>query len=90
MSTGSTYPWKHGAPRTVFLTGASSGIGRDMAQRLAAEGASLALFNRSDARAVLAALRAAARQPEQRFACYRADVANAPAIEAAVAQAHQY
>lgn len=87
MSTGSTYPWKHGAPRTVFLTGASSGIGRDMAQRLAAEGASLALFNRSDARAVLAALRAAARQPEQRFACYRADVANAPAIEAAVAQA---
>ncbi|WP_461470318.1 SDR family NAD(P)-dependent oxidoreductase [Melaminivora sp.] len=29
------YPWKRGAPRTVFITGASSGIGRAMAQELA-------------------------------------------------------
>jgi len=26
----STYPWKHGAPRTVFITGSRSGIGREM------------------------------------------------------------
>ena len=83
------YPWKHGAPRTVFITGASSGIGRDMARRLAAEGASIALFNRSAAEDVLAELRAAARSADQGFACYRADVADARAIEAAVAQAVQ-
>ncbi|QIL44712.1 SDR family NAD(P)-dependent oxidoreductase [Acidovorax sp. HDW3] len=83
------YPWKHGAPRTVFITGASSGIGRAMAQELTAAGASIALFNRSDARAVLLDLRAAAPNPEQRFACYRADVGKAQAIAAAVAQAVQ-
>lgn len=81
------YPWKHGAPRTVFITGASSGIGRDMARRLAAEGASIALFNRSAAEDVLAELRAAAKGPEQRFACYPSDVSQAEAIGAAVAQA---
>lgn len=84
-----TYPWKRGAPRTVFITGSSSGIGRDMARRLAAEGASIALFNRSAAEDVLQELRAAARSPEQRFAAYRADVAQAEAIAAAVAQAVQ-
>ena len=83
------YPWKHGAPRTVFITGASSGIGRDMARRLAAEGASIALFNRSAAEDVLAELRTAARSADQGFACYRADVADARAIEAAVTQAVQ-
>ena len=79
-----TYRWKHGAPRVVFITGGSSGIGRDMARRLAAEGADIALFNRSAAEDVLAELRAAARQPAQRFACYRADVAQAGSIEVAV------
>ena len=82
-----SYPWKHGAPRTVFITGASSGIGRDMAQHLAAEGASIAIFNRSAANEVLQALRSHARSPQQRFAGYRADVSDAIAIEAAVAQA---
>ena len=81
------YRWKHGAPRVVFITGGSSGIGRDMARRLAAEGADIALFNRSAAEDVLAELRAAARQPAQRFAGYRADVAQAGSIEAAVRQA---
>ena len=75
----STYPWKHGAPRTVFITGASSGIGRDMARRLALEGASIAIFNRSAAEDVLAELRAAAKSPGQRFACYPSDVSQAEA-----------
>ena len=82
-----SHPWKHGAPRTVFITGSSSGIGRDMARRLAAEGASIALLNRSAAEDVLHELRAAARSAGQRFAAYRADVAQAEAIAAAVAQA---
>jgi NAD(P)-dependent dehydrogenase (short-subunit alcohol dehydrogenase family) len=81
------YRWKHGAPRTVFITGSSSGIGRDMARRLAAEGASIALFNRSGADEVLHELRAAARSPTQRFAAWRADVSDAQAIAAAVGQA---
>ena len=81
------YRWKHGAPRTVFITGSSSGIGRDMARRLAAEGASVALFNRSGADEVLHELRAAARSPTQRFAAWRADVSDAQAIAAAVGEA---
>ena len=81
------YRWKHGAPRTVFISGGSSGIGRDMARRLAAEGADIALFNRSGAEDVLAELRAAARSPAQRFAAYRADVALPGSIEAAACQA---
>ena len=87
MTATPHYPWRHGAPRTVFITGASSGIGRDMARRLAAEGAHIALFNRSGADEVLAELRAAARSPTQRFAAWRADVAQGGAIEAAVRQA---
>ena len=88
MSAASTtYRWKHSAPRTVFISGGSSGIGRDIARRLAAEGAHIALFNRSAAEDVLAELRAAARNPQQRFAAYRADVAQADAIDAAVRQA---
>ncbi len=87
MTPPTHYPWRHGAPRTVFITGASSGIGRDMARRLAAEGASIALFNRSGTDAVLTELRAAAANPAQRFAAWRADVAQAASIDAAVRQA---
>ena len=89
MTKASPYRWKYGAPRTVFISGSSSGIGRDMARRLAAEGASIALFNRSAAEDVLAELRAAAKSPGQRFACYPSDVSQAEAIKAAVAQAAQ-
>ena len=81
------YPWKHGAPRLVFISGASSGIGRDMARRLAAEGASIALFNRSDAADVVFELLAAAKSPSQQFVAYRADVAQAASIERAVQRA---
>ncbi len=82
-----TYRWKHGAPRTVFITGSRSGIGRDMARRLAMEGADIALFNRSGADEVIQELRTAARNPGQRFAAWQADVAQAGSIDAAVRQA---
>lgn len=79
-----TYRWKNGPPRTVYVSGGSSGIGRDLALRLAREGASVALFNRSGAQAVLAELRAAAAHPEQRFAAHAADVAQARSIARAM------
>ncbi len=89
MTGTSPYRWKYGAPRTVFISGSSSGIGRDMARRLAAEGAHIALFNRSGAEDVLAELRSAARGPQQRFHAWRADVAQPLGIEAAVRAAVQ-
>ncbi len=89
MTAGSPYRWKLGAPRTVFISGGSSGIGRNMARHLAAEGAHIALFNRSSATDVLQEMRAAACRPEQRFCTYRTDVAQAANIEAAVRQAVQ-
>ena len=50
MTTPTHYRWKHGAPRTVFITGSSSGIGRDMARRLAAEGAKVVVVGRDPRR----------------------------------------
>ncbi|MBN9329697.1 MAG: hypothetical protein ABT03_09655 [Comamonas sp. SCN 67-35] len=82
-----SHRWKHGPPRTVFISGASSGIGRDMALRLGREGASLALFNRSGASQVVQELRAAGTRRERRFTSYTADVAQAPSIAQAAAQA---
>lgn len=59
--------WKHGAPQVVFITGGGSGIGREFARRLAQEGASVAIFNRRLAPAVVEELRALARSPQQQF-----------------------
>lgn len=87
MSVATRYRWKHGAPRTVFITGSRSGIGREMARQLAAEGADIVLFNRSAADDVLQELRAAARSPGQRFAAWRVDVSDAATIDAAVREA---
>ncbi|QXL83425.1 SDR family NAD(P)-dependent oxidoreductase [Comamonas sp. NLF-1-9] len=81
------YRWKKGPPRTVFISGASSGIGRAMALELAREGVNIALFNRSGAPEVLEELRAAARDPAQRFVSLAADVAQPDSITQAVAQA---
>lgn len=82
-----TLHWKSKPPRTVFISGGSSGIGRGFAHRLAAEGADVAIFNRKPAPEVVGELRALARRPGQRFESYRADVSDAAAIRDAVGRA---
>lgn len=77
-------PWKSAAPRCVFITGGGSGIGREFAMRLAAEGASIAIFNRKLAPDVIAVLKQSAVRPDQRFESYSADVANDAGIRAAI------
>ena len=79
--------WKYGAPRTVFISGGGSGIGREFARRLAAEGADIVIFNRKLAPEVVAELRAVAGRTDQRFETYSADVSDAGAIHAAVGRA---
>ena len=79
--------WKNGAPRTVFISGGGSGIVREFARRLAAEGADLAIFNRKLAPEVIGELRAEARRTDQRFETYSADVSDASAIRQAVGRA---
>lgn len=79
--------WKQGLPRTVFISGGGSGIGREFARRLAAEGADVAIFNRKLAPEVIGELRAAARRTDQRLETYSADVSDAHAIREAVARA---
>lgn len=83
------YHWKRGAPRCVFISGGGSGIGRELAVRLAREGAHVAIFNRKAAPQVVAEMRQAAPGSTQRFASYCADVADDAAITAAIAQAVQ-
>lgn len=86
------YPWKHHAPRTVFITGGGSGIGREFALLLAREGASVAIFNRRLAPQVVDELRAAVQaqpQARQQFASYAADVTDEAALASAFAQAQQ-
>ncbi|MCC7068459.1 MAG: SDR family NAD(P)-dependent oxidoreductase [Burkholderiales bacterium] len=82
-----TLRWRFGPPRTVFITGGNSGIGRDMALRLAHEGANIVIFNRGGAPEVAAELRAAATRPEQRVASYAADVSLAASIAQAIERA---
>ena len=82
-----TIDWKDGPPRTVFISGGGSGIGREFARRLAAEGANVAIFNRKLAPEVITELRAAARRTNQRFETYSADVSDATAIREAVGRA---
>lgn len=83
----SPLPWQGSKPEVAFISGGGSGIGREFAQRLAREGVSVVLFNRSDAAAVVAELEALRVNPAQRFASFRADVADAAAIAAAVGTA---
>ncbi len=79
--------WKSGAPRRVFISGGGSGIGRELAKRLAAEGADVAVFNRKLAPEVTAELKALSRNANQRFESYSADVSDALAIRCAIERA---
>jgi NAD(P)-dependent dehydrogenase (short-subunit alcohol dehydrogenase family) len=79
--------WKHGAPKRVFISGGGSGIGREMAHRLAKEGADVAIFNRKLAPAVVVEMQGFAVRPAQRFASYSTDVADAAGLKAAIDQA---
>ncbi len=82
-----TLPWKYAAPRAVIISGGGSGLSRELARRLALEGANVAIINRKPAADVVAELRAAATHPNQRFEYYCADVADDNAIREAVEHA---
>lgn len=79
--------WKKGAPKCVFISGGGSGIGRELAHRLAQEGADVAIFNRKLAPDVLAELKALAINPSQRFESYSADVSDFAALKIAIDRA---
>src|SRR4051794_36199910 len=80
-------PWQKGPPGRVFITGGGSGIGRELACRLAGEGTDVAVFNRKLAPQVLAELRKSATRAEQRFESYVADVAQDDSIRSAINRA---
>jgi NAD(P)-dependent dehydrogenase (short-subunit alcohol dehydrogenase family) len=71
--------------RTIFLTGASSGIGRQLALTLAAEGHTLALLARREA--LLVDLARALPGGTEKHLVLPADVGRAQAVEAAVERA---
>lgn len=75
--------WKHAPPRVAFITGGSSGIGLELARRLAQKGASVAIFARRVAPQVVAELRTLATRPGQRIESLAADVADAEALREA-------
>lgn len=79
--------WKHGKPKTVFISGGGSGIGEEFAKQLAREGASIAIFNRKLAPQVISQLRKLAISPQQRFESYIADVADEQAINESIEKA---
>jgi NAD(P)-dependent dehydrogenase (short-subunit alcohol dehydrogenase family) len=81
------FNWKTSLPETAFISGGGSGIGREFALLLAAEGANVAIFNRRLMPEVIAELQARARGPAQRFVSYRADVSDEAGLRRAIDQA---
>ncbi|WP_067680423.1 SDR family NAD(P)-dependent oxidoreductase [Nocardia miyunensis] len=80
MSTAQT-------PRTAIVTGGASGIGGAIARRLAADGASVAIFDRDGAAAQAAAKSIA--ENGNRAIGYEVDVTDRAAIDAGVAQVRE-
>ena len=87
MTPRTTPHWKNGPPRCVLITGGGSGIGRELAGRLAAEGAQVGIINRRSAPSVVDEMKRVAKRPDQRFASYAADVTNATALAETVTRA---
>ena len=73
--------------RTAFVTGASRGIGREIALALAAEGVNLGLFGRDLERCRAVAAEIRAKNPALRVAVVGLDLADRHAIQPAVARA---
>ncbi len=80
------YKWKKGAPKVAFITGGGSGLGRQFARLLLAEGTSLALFDLAvsdEVKAELEALTGAG----QKILTYTVNMTDAAGVEAAVSEA---
>jgi 3-oxoacyl-[acyl-carrier protein] reductase len=74
------------AGQVAFVTGGASGIGLAIAQRLAAAGAEVAIFNRNQERAEAAV--AGIREAGGAARAFAADIAKPDSVEAAFAAAH--
>lgn len=73
--------------KTVYITGGSSGMGLLAAQKLAAQGAHIAVFDRSSADAAMEQIKAARNADAQRVSHYQLNVAERDGVLATVAQA---
>ena len=73
--------------QTVYVTGGASGIGLEVARRLAAKGAEIVVFDLRLADDAISAIEAVRRSPSQRVACYAVDVSDRHAVLATFARA---
>lgn len=80
------FNWTNGAPKVAFVTGGGSGLGKQFALLLLAEGASLALFDLHVSDEVRAEFAAKAGSG-QRVLTYQVDMTDGAGVEAAVAEA---
>jgi len=76
--------------RNAFITGASRGIGAEIARALAAEGVSLALFGRDLKRCNALAAELVAKHPEIRAVVCEMDMQQPEALASAVAKAAEF
>jgi NAD(P)-dependent dehydrogenase (short-subunit alcohol dehydrogenase family) len=76
----------HSGHRVAVVTGASRGIGAAVASQLAAAGYCIAAISRSEASAKHAVAALPVLRPEQAHMLIGVDVADAPALEAALAR----